>query len=135
MNRQFALFAFATTFLLAGPSAFADEPLTHTKDTLATVKKNVEAGKAVTVDVREDAEWKEAHVKGAIHLPQSKLRDQAQLDELVKKLPKDKVIYTHCKVGGRALTCGKLLKEKGYDVRPLKAGTAELLKFGFEKGE
>jgi rhodanese-related sulfurtransferase len=85
--------------------------------------------------VREEAEWKEGHLKGAIHLPQSKLKVEAELAELVKKLPKDKVIYTHCKAGGRALTCGALLKEKGYDVRPLKPGFADLIKAGFEKGE
>ena len=134
MKRALATCSIAAACLFAG-SILADEPLTHTKDTLADVKKYVEAGKAVIVDVREDSEWKESHVKGAIHLPQSKLRDEAAAEELIKKLPKDKVIYTHCRAGGRALACGKLLKEKGYDVRPLKAGTAELLKFGFEKGE
>ncbi len=130
-----SMIATALLASVAAPMVIADEPLTHTKDTLADVKKNVEAGKAVIVDVREDAEWKEAHVKGAIHVPQSKLRDEAAAEELIKKLPKDKVIYTHCRAGGRALACGKLLKEQGYDVRPLKPGIADLLKAGFEEGK
>ena len=122
---------------LAAVSAFAwaEEPLTHTKDSLDTVKENVKAGKAVILDVREQNEWDEAHVKGAIHIPKSKLDDPAQVAELLKKVPKDKVVYAHCRAGRRALACGEILKKQGYDVRPLKAGTSELLEAGFEKGE
>jgi rhodanese-related sulfurtransferase len=104
----------------------------HTKDTLETVKKNVEADKAVIVDVREESEWKEGHLAGAIHAPQSKLNLESELAELVKKLPKDKVIYTHCRAGGRALRCGEILKKQGFDVRPLKPGFEELIKAGFK---
>jgi rhodanese-related sulfurtransferase len=120
-----------------GMSAFgqdAKEPM-HTKDTLETVKKNVEEKKAVIVDVREESEWKAGHLAGAILLPQSKLNVESELAELVKKLPKDKVIYTHCRAGGRALRCGEILKKQGFDVRPLKPGYEELVKAGFKKAE
>jgi rhodanese-related sulfurtransferase len=129
------VFSLLVTLSLSAQDNEATKEPMHTKDTLDTVKENVEAGKAIIVDVREDAEWKEAHVAGAIHLPQSKLKVEAELAELVKKLPKDKVIYTHCRAGGRALACGELLKKQGFDVRPLKPGIAELLKAGFEKAE
>ena len=115
--------------------AYADEPLAHTKDSLDTVKENVKAGKAVIVDVREQSEWDEAHLKGAIHIPKSKLEVATEIEALLKKIPKDKVIYTHCKAGGRALTCGKILKQHGYDVRPLKPGIQQLLDAGLEKGK
>lgn len=115
--------------------AGAEEPLEHTKDSIDNVKENVKAGKAVIVDVREQSEWDEAHVKGAIHVPKSKLEVATEIEELLKKLPKDKVIYTHCKAGGRALTCGKILKEHGYDVRPLKPGIQQLLDAGLEKAD
>lgn len=111
----------------------AEGPLTHTKDSLDTVKENVKAGKAVIVDVREQSEWDEVHLKGAIHVPKSKLDAGTELEALLKKVPKDKVIYTHCKAGRRALACGEILKKHGYDVRPLKAGTEQLLEAGFEK--
>ena len=125
----------ALVVLAAASVAWAEEPLTHTKDSLDTVKENVKALKAVILDVREQNEWDEAHVKGAIHIPKSKLDDPAQVAELLKKVPKDKVVYTHCRAGRRALACGEILKKQGYDVRPLKAGTSELLEAGFEKGE
>lgn len=116
-------------------SLAAQEKPTHTKDSLETVKQNVASGKAVIVDVREQAEWDAGHLKDALLLPQSKLRVESELAELVKKLPKDKIIYTHCKAGGRALTCGEILKKQGYDVRPLKSGYEDLVKAGFPKDE
>jgi phage shock protein E len=134
MNNSVSL-AIAVAFaLLTSLTTFADEP-THTKDTLATVKENVKAGKAQIVDVREQAEWNDGHVAGAIHLPKSQLDNKAKVAELVKKLDKNKIIYTHCKAGGRALACGELLKKEGFDVRPLKPGFSQLIEAGFEKGK
>ena len=123
-----ALIALAFTATL-----IAEEPM-HTKDSLATVKENVESGKAVLVDVREQREWDAGHVKGAIHLPKSKL-ETTELAELVKKLDKKKIFYTHCGGGRRALACGELLKKEGFDVRPLKPGYQPLIDAGFESAE
>lgn len=128
---------FATTaaVLLAATLVTAQETPGHTKDTLADVKKNVDAGKAVILDVREQNEWDAGHLKGAILMPRSKLTVDAELAGLLKQLPKDKVIYTHCRAGGRALTCGEILKKHGFDIRPLKPGYEDLIKAGFEKAE
>ena len=116
-----------------GRMLLAQDATTHTKDSLDMVKANVKEGKALIVDVREQREWDAGHLKGAILLPQSKLNKDEQLPELLKLLPKDKIIYTHCKAGGRALMCGDILKARGYDVRPLKPGFDDLLQAGFEK--
>ena len=134
MNRKCAVFVL---FVALGWSChvMGDEPLAHTKDSLATIKENVKAGKAVIVDVREESEWKAGHLAGAIHLPQSKLQVDGELAELVKQLDKSKVIYTHCKAGGRALRCAEILRKQGFDVRPLKPGFEELVKEGFEKAK
>jgi phage shock protein E len=117
------------------PFVQAQEKGTHTKDSLAEVKKNVESGKAVLLDVREQNEWDAGHVKGAILIPRSKLAVDSELAGLLKQLPKDKIIYTHCKAGGRALACGEILKQQGYDVRPLKPGYDDLIQAGFQKAE
>ncbi len=116
-----------------GRMVFAQDPTTHTKDSLDTIKDNLKSGKAVLVDVREQREWDAGHLKGAVLLPQSKLNQDEILPELLKSLPKDKIVYTHCRAGGRALLCGDILKKQGYDVRPLKAGFDDLVKAGFEK--
>ncbi|MCE9525380.1 MAG: rhodanese-like domain-containing protein [Planctomycetales bacterium] len=123
----------ASVFSLAlSGRAYAAEP-THTKDTLDTVKQNLKDGKAVLVDVREQKEWDEGHIAGAVLMPKSKLEKEAA--ELAKKLDKNKIVYTHCRAGKRALACGEILKKQGFDVRALKPGYEELLKAGFEKAK
>ena len=107
----------------------------HTKDSLETAKQNIKDGKAVLVDVREQKEWDEGHITGAIFMPKSKLDVEKEAAELAKKLDKSKIIYTHCRGGRRALACGEILKKQGFDVRPLKPGYEDLLKAGFEKAK
>ncbi|MEX2138734.1 MAG: rhodanese-like domain-containing protein [Pirellulales bacterium] len=101
-----------------------------TKDSLATVKKNVDQKKAVLVDVREKSEWNKGHVKGAIFLPLSALQEDAKT--LSRRLPKDKIVYTHCVVGKRCVTAGNFLEKLGYEVRPIKPGYKELVAAGFQ---
>ena len=134
MVRFFSTIAAAFLMSLAA-LAIGDESLTHTKDSLDTVKANVKEGKAIVVDVREQDEWDAGHLKGAILIPRSKLQEGAEAAELVKKLDKSKIVYTHCRAGGRALVCGEMLKKQGFDVRPLKAGYADLIGAGFEKAD
>ncbi len=111
-------------------SAFAAE---HTKDSLKVVKENVDAKKAVLIDVREKSEWDKGHVEGAVFLPLSELQAGVEPKSLAEKMPKGKIIYTHCVVGKRSVTAGNILEKQGYDVRPLKAGYEELLQAGFKK--
>lgn len=116
--------------VLASANLSAQE-IVHTKDSLATIKENVAAKKAVLVDVREIDEWEAGHLTGAIHLAMSDLADDAKLKELTKKLDKGKIVYTYCKSGGRSAIAGGWLKKQGFDVRPLKAGFKELDEQGF----
>lgn len=105
----------------------------QSKDPLPTVKKNVEDMKAVLVDVREQSEWDAGHIDGAVFLPLSELKNGVDKDKLAGKLPKDKIVYTHCVVGKRCLTAANILEKLGYDVRPLKPGYKQLLDAGFKK--
>ncbi len=107
----------------------------HTTDSLDTVKEKIKAKEAILVDVREKSEWEEGHVKDARFSPLSELKEDDSLEKLLKTLPKDKILYCHCRAGRRALTAADILKKKGYDVRPLKPGFEELIKAGFEKAD
>jgi rhodanese-related sulfurtransferase len=107
----------------------------HTKDTLDTVRKAVADGKAVLVDVREADEWKDGHLADAKHLALSDLKAGVPADKLKKTLPEGKVVYLHCASGKRCLKAADLLKDKGYDVRPLKAGFEDLARAGFPKAK
>src|SRR5262245_54305078 len=102
-------------------------------DPLPTVQENVATHKAVLVDVREPAEWKEGHVAGAIPLPLSSLEKGVETKTLEQDLPKDKIVYTHCVRGRRALKAAKIVEKLGYNVRPLQAGYEDLAKAGFER--
>jgi rhodanese-related sulfurtransferase len=105
----------------------------HTTDSLQTVRKKVADGDAVLVDVREEAEWKDGHLKSARLLPLSRIKANPNAEDVRKALPKGKPIYLHCAAGGRCRIAADLLKKDGYDLRPLKAGYDELLEAGFEK--
>ncbi len=126
MRLQSMLFVVAVLsgWLCAG----AADAVEHTKDSLATVKQKLANHEAVLVDVREQAEWDAGHIDAAVLVPLSTLQRDAAVS---KKLAKDKVVYTHCKIGVRSVTAAEILLKQGYDVRPLKAGYQELLNSGF----
>ena len=66
-------------------------------------------GDVVVLDVREDSELAETGtVKGAVHIP------LGQLEARLGELPKDKVILTACRGGGRASRALTLLEAKGF---------------------
>jgi rhodanese-related sulfurtransferase len=68
------------------------------------------------IDVRAPSEYAAGHFEGAINV---------SLDELPAKLdsiPRDKFIVVHCRTGVRGEMAYLLLKEKGFDVKYLKAG-------------
>lgn len=132
-------FLFWAGAALAFMSQSSADDLKHTTDTPAEIREKIAAGKAVLVDVREPEEWKEGHLALALLLPLKQLKtDSAEADftdKLAKTLAKDKIVYAHCKAGGRCLMAGQILRQAGYDVRPLKPGYEDLLKLGFDKAE
>ena len=115
------------------PSVYGkdSDALEFTKDSLSQVKSNVAEGKAILVDVRDLVEWNSGHVRDAIHLPWRDLQGKKS-DQLVDKLPKDKIVYTYCAVGYRSSRAGKIIAKNKLDVRPLKPGFEDLVKAGFE---
>lgn len=108
-------------------------PKGHTTDTLTVVKQRVRAKKSVLLDVREKSEWDSGHLKHAHLVPLSVVKAGKFSKEVEKLLVKDKPIYVHCAAGGRVLAVSKILRARGYDIRPLKDGYSKLLTAGFEK--
>ncbi len=95
-----------------------------------TVHDALESGESVTIlDVREPAEWDEAHISGAKHLPRGLLEYQA-----AEQLPdKDARIVVHCASGGRSALATKSLKEMGYtNVANLDGGINAWRERGYE---
>ena len=107
----------------------------HTKDTPDEVRKAVADGKAVLIDVRETDEWKEGHLKDALHLSLSELKAGVPTEKLKSLLPSGKIAYLHCASGRRSLKAADLLKTAGFETKPLQPGYVDLLKAGFEKAK
>ena len=107
----------------------------HTIDSLDVVKKSVEEKSAVILDVREQAEWDAGHLADAEFIQLSKLKEASNVAEVLAPLPKDCPIYVHCRSGGRVLMFAEIAQNKGYDIRPLKAGYDRLIEAGFKKAE
>jgi rhodanese-related sulfurtransferase len=117
----------------------ATQEIDHTKDSLDTVKAALAKKEAVLVDVREKGEWEQGHLDGAIFLPLSWLKTESKGDKLAEhaaeKLPEKKILYLHCRSGGRVLPAAGILRKAGYDVRPLKQGFDDLKDAGFPVAE
>jgi len=116
-----------------------NSPPKHTNDSLPLIKERISKNEAVLVDVREKNEWEDGHLRSAIFLPLSGLKEggtsESFASKLAVKLPKDKIVYCHCLSGGRVLPASAILQKLGYDVRPLKSGYESLLKAGFKKAK
>lgn len=130
-------FFMIVTSLLAAPAVLLAAD--HTKEPIADVQKRIADKKAILVDVREQKEWDEGHVEGAVLVPLSELTKRAAdpkyEDELLKRFPKDRTVYCHCRAGKRALLAVPLLEKLGYNVKALKPGFEELIQAGFKKAE
>lgn len=80
------------------------------------VRELVES-KAAIFDVREEDEYEESHLKGAVNIPLSQLRDR------MAEFPKDQPIYLHCRSGQRSYNAVLALQNSGYtDVYNISGG-------------
>lgn len=72
----------------------------------ADARAAVEAG-ALLLDVREDWEWNENHVPGALHIPMQ------QVPSRLAEIPEDRDVYVYCKMGGRSARVTDYLRRHG----------------------
>lgn len=75
---------------------------------VSDVRGLVEAG-AVIVDVREENEFANGHIKGAINVPLSQLRER------MHEIPKDVPVYVHCRSSQRSYNAVMALQGNGYE--------------------
>lgn len=73
----------------------------------------------VLVDVRTQAEYDEAHLKGAILID---VKDANFKENALKLLAKDKTIMVYCRSGRRSAQAANILTAEGYQVINLKGG-------------
>ncbi|NOQ50343.1 MAG: pyridine nucleotide-disulfide oxidoreductase [Mycoplasmataceae bacterium] len=63
----------------------------------------------LVIDCREENEFAEGHIKGAVNIPMSVFRER------VKEIPRDKNIYVHCRSGQRSYNMCLFLQSQGYE--------------------
>ncbi len=81
------------------------------------------------VDIRTEYEYYSSPIKGAVNIPLDVLRDN------LDKLPKDKTIYVHCRVGLRGYLACRILAQHGFKCKNLDGGylTYEAANFSIAK--
>ncbi|MDN7242279.1 sulfurtransferase TusA family protein [Planococcus sp. N028] len=84
------------------------------------LKKQLERGDMVVVDVREPAEYAFGHIEGAVSIP------LGELENRIEELNTKKEVVVVCRTGSRSDFAAKLLAEKGFErVRNAVQGMAE----------
>jgi len=84
------------------------------------ISTRLENNEIILLDVREDSEWNEGHIKGAYHIALGDLNI-----EKTKNLPKDIPIYIYCRSGRRAIEAENKLKELNFNNTKILGGIIE----------
>jgi len=102
-------------------SEISEIDATHARD-------RIESGEPIVVDVREQNEWDEGHIPGAVHVPRGHL--ESRIERLAPDPARPVVVY--CSVGNRSAFAAKTLAELGYeDVVSLAGGFTDWKRNGF----
>jgi len=88
----------------------------------------IDDGEPVVVDVREQEEWDEGHIPGAIHIPRGHLESRIERSAPDSSRP----VVVYCSAGNRSAFAAKTLGELGYeDVVSLAGGFTDWKRNGF----
>jgi sulfur-carrier protein adenylyltransferase/sulfurtransferase len=91
-------------------------------------RDRIESGEPVVVDVREQDEWDEGHIPGAVHVPRGHL--ESRIERLAPDTSRPVVVY--CSAGNRSAFAAKTLADLGYeDVVSLAGGFTDWKRNGF----
>jgi rhodanese-related sulfurtransferase len=83
------------------------------------------AGKAVLVDVRDEAEWEAGRIPGSIHVPLGEIRSRGS-----RGLPEGKEIVLVCRSGARSAFAATMLSDDAMKVANLAGGVEAWVREG-----
>lgn len=116
---SFSLIALITVLSACGPASYKNVSV---KD-LANASEN----NKVILDVREDWEYAEGHVPGAILIPLGELERRAS------ELSKDDTLYVICRSGNRSQQASDILIKEGFkNVKNVQGGTLAWVQAGYQ---
>jgi molybdopterin/thiamine biosynthesis adenylyltransferase/rhodanese-related sulfurtransferase len=91
-------------------------------------RAEIEDGNPLVVDVREQDEWDEGHIPGAVHIPRGRL--ESRIERAAPDLTRPVILY--CSSGSRSVFAAKTLGDLGYDhVVSLAGGFTDWKRNGF----
>lgn len=109
MKRFLALLFALCLLVLAGCGQQADAAYRQISQEEA--KEMMDAGDAVVLDVREQSEYDEGHIPGAVLLPVGSIDE----DTAAAVIPeKSAMVLVYCRSGNRSKTAAAALAELGY---------------------
>lgn len=109
MKRIFALLFALCLLLLTGCGQQTDAAYRQISQEEA--KEMMDAGDAVVLDVREQSEYDEGHIPGAVLLPVGSIDE----DTAAAVIPeKSATVLVYCRSGNRSKTAAAALAELGY---------------------
>jgi molybdopterin/thiamine biosynthesis adenylyltransferase/rhodanese-related sulfurtransferase len=109
------------------------ELLQQVKDEIAEVdatraRELIDGDDRLVLDVREQDEWDEGHLPGAVHIPRGNLESRIERAQPDRTRP----IVVYCAAGNRSAFAAKTLEELGYeDVVSLAGGFTDWKRNGF----
>jgi phage shock protein E len=74
------------------------------------IKEKVLNNEILLLDAREESEWQEGHIEGALLLPLGEINE-----ERTKEIDKDEIIYIYCRSGRRAIEALSKMRQLGFD--------------------
>ena len=94
---------------------------------VATVEQVRNRDDVVLIDVREDSEYAEGHIPGAVLIPLGQIPDR--LDEI----PQDKTVIAVCRSGNRSGQATNFLQQQGFtNVHNMQGGMNAWSQAGYE---
>ena len=71
---------------------------------------------AQVVDVREQYEWDEGRIAGAVHIEMQRLASEAN------RIDRERPVIFHCRLGARSAMAAQALRRAGYDAYSMAGG-------------
>lgn len=107
--RRLAIVVLAVLLLLLGCSGETKEYTQITQEEAKTMME--EETSLVILDVREESEYQEGHIPGAVLLPVGEIDEESAKDTIGDK---DTTVLVYCRSGNRSKTASEALSKLGY---------------------
>ena len=121
------LFGLFTLFMIFTSMNCAQQPSGFRSINAGEFKELLTKDSGVVLDVRTPGEYKNGHVAKAVLIDIM----QADFEEKIKALDKDKTYYVYCRSGNRSSTASSLMAELGFTkVYNIKDGIDNILRSG-----